>query len=100
MKFSWAELEAMSNRDLDAAVARTVFATAGTPERYSTTWQGAGLILDRMRELGWKTEMNVLPDLVGVTFERQGTVGLGKAPIAPRAIAIAAVMACGGGAVS
>ena len=113
------DYSALESRELDALVAERVFEWAkirhyaGLAMRrvpaYSTTWEGAGLVLEAMRERGWNWTVHAYTSLVpGSPFEvalENGTTPVGpfEWPWAdgdslPRVVCIAALRALEAGA--
>jgi len=70
--------------------------------RFSTSWEGCGLVVERMRELGWEVTLDTLgtlpdvPNPYAATFIRwhvEWPDGEGEAPTAPEAVCRAALAA-------
>jgi hypothetical protein len=103
------ELEAMTDQQLDAAVASAVFGWKVLPvqqPRYCNSWFGFGCVVERMREKGFTPTMELAgrgqdPTRLEVGFwSADRCVGLFSPTPAdegsniPRAAAIAAVLSC------
>ena len=67
----------------------------------STSWHGMGLVVERMRELGWHYTIHTVEKVAGVMVEarfsswERGTFDA-TAETAPHAVALAAIAAVGG----
>ena len=64
------------------------------------TWEGAGAVVDRMKEMGWDWGADGFEETVDAYFGKDGNSFYGKAPTAPEAICLAARAALGLGGVA
>lgn len=71
------------------------------PEHYSTTWEGMGRVVERMRELGWYVGISTWPlegaEPCRAAFYRAAgeAVGAAEGDTAPHAVCLAALKAVG-----
>ena len=94
--------EQVTGRALDALIAERVFGEPRTnPYPYSSTWEGLGRVVERMRELGWAWTMDYQLGSKFYTAEfwahGKEPWGWAKADKAPDAVCRAALDALGEG---
>ena len=68
----------------------------GNPD-FLLDWNGAGLVVERMESLGWDTMQKERTNLHHVVFRKSEQEAYAYADTFPRAVALAALKAVGGG---